>query len=261
MLRAARPICEHSLSRMVRTRCRAPSRSAPCRRGRRTTSETRSELRVPGGLVLLAHHPGEAGRHHLRQRVVPDRLDDVIESEPGDQMPAAGSTHGPARACEREGTFAASGASPKHHVRRRPVEQGLGLDLARRASWQEAPRQAETKGSWSRCCHAFLDEIEKLCGKLGIKIEVGEDRRVYCLGVKIEDPQLRHKQASTNLCRFSRAAETTLARPSQTRRPTWQYVPPTSLPTQSKPAARTRSVLLAQHGHTAFPHTAPSSGA
>ena len=36
--------------------------------------------------------------------------------------------------------------------------------------------------------NAFLDEIEKLCGKLGIKIEVGEDRRVYCLGVKIEAP-------------------------------------------------------------------------
>ncbi len=35
---------------------------------------------------------------------------------------------------------------------------------------------------------AFLDEIEKLCGKLGIKIEVGEDRRVYCRGVKIEAP-------------------------------------------------------------------------
>ena len=36
--------------------------------------------------------------------------------------------------------------------------------------------------------NAFLDEIEKLCGKLGIKIEVGEDRRVYCLGVKIAAP-------------------------------------------------------------------------
>ena len=36
--------------------------------------------------------------------------------------------------------------------------------------------------------NAFLDEIEKLCGKLGIKIEVGEDRRVYCLGVKIGAP-------------------------------------------------------------------------
>lgn len=32
---------------------------------------------------------------------------------------------------------------------------------------------------------AFLDEIEKLCGKLDIEIEVGDDRRVYCLGVKL----------------------------------------------------------------------------
>ena len=33
--------------------------------------------------------------------------------------------------------------------------------------------------------HKFLDEIEKLCSKLGIEIEVGEDQRVYCLGVKL----------------------------------------------------------------------------
>jgi hypothetical protein len=34
--------------------------------------------------------------------------------------------------------------------------------------------------------NSFLDEIEGLCRKLGIKIEVGDDQRVYCLGVKIE---------------------------------------------------------------------------
>jgi hypothetical protein len=33
--------------------------------------------------------------------------------------------------------------------------------------------------------NAFLDEIEKLCRKLGIEIEVGEDQRVYCVGVKL----------------------------------------------------------------------------
>ena len=32
----------------------------------------------------------------------------------------------------------------------------------------------------------FLDEIEKLCRKLGIDVEVGEDQRVYCLNVKID---------------------------------------------------------------------------
>jgi hypothetical protein len=32
----------------------------------------------------------------------------------------------------------------------------------------------------------FLDEIEKVCSKLGIEIEVGSDQRVYCLNVKIE---------------------------------------------------------------------------
>ena len=40
--------------------------------------------------------------------------------------------------------------------------------------------------------NAFLDEIEKVCGKLGIKIEVGEDRRVYCLGVKIATSAAAH---------------------------------------------------------------------
>ncbi len=34
----------------------------------------------------------------------------------------------------------------------------------------------------------FLDEIEQLCRKLGVKIEVGDDQRVYCHGVKIEAP-------------------------------------------------------------------------
>jgi hypothetical protein len=32
---------------------------------------------------------------------------------------------------------------------------------------------------------AFLDEIEKLCRKLGIAIEVGDDQRVYCVGVRL----------------------------------------------------------------------------
>jgi hypothetical protein len=31
----------------------------------------------------------------------------------------------------------------------------------------------------------FLDELEPLCRKLGIEIEVGSDQRVYALGVKI----------------------------------------------------------------------------
>ena len=33
---------------------------------------------------------------------------------------------------------------------------------------------------------AFLDELEKLCRKLGIEIEVGDDQRVYCLNVKLK---------------------------------------------------------------------------
>ena len=32
---------------------------------------------------------------------------------------------------------------------------------------------------------AFLDELEKLCRKLGIETKVGDDQRVYCLNVKV----------------------------------------------------------------------------
>jgi hypothetical protein len=31
----------------------------------------------------------------------------------------------------------------------------------------------------------LLDEIQKVCSKMGIEIEVGDDRRVYCLDVKL----------------------------------------------------------------------------
>jgi hypothetical protein len=30
-----------------------------------------------------------------------------------------------------------------------------------------------------------LDELEKLCRKLGIETKVGDDQRVYCLNVKV----------------------------------------------------------------------------
>jgi hypothetical protein len=33
--------------------------------------------------------------------------------------------------------------------------------------------------------NTFLDEIEKLCSKLGIEIDVGDDQRVYCVGVRL----------------------------------------------------------------------------
>ena len=32
---------------------------------------------------------------------------------------------------------------------------------------------------------AFLDELEKICRKLGIETNVGDDQRVYCLNVKM----------------------------------------------------------------------------
>jgi hypothetical protein len=34
---------------------------------------------------------------------------------------------------------------------------------------------------------SFLDELETVCRNGGIGIEVGADKRVYCLGVKLEN--------------------------------------------------------------------------
>jgi hypothetical protein len=41
------------------------------------------------------------------------------------------------------------------------------------------------KGVEPIALNAFLDQIEKLCERLGIEIEVGDDHRVYCLGVRL----------------------------------------------------------------------------
>jgi hypothetical protein len=44
------------------------------------------------------------------------------------------------------------------------------------------------KGMASVDLDGFLDQIARLCSRLGIKIEMGDDQRVYCLGVKLENP-------------------------------------------------------------------------
>jgi hypothetical protein len=36
--------------------------------------------------------------------------------------------------------------------------------------------------------HSILDEIEQLCRKIDVRIEPGDDQRVYLHGVKIEAP-------------------------------------------------------------------------
>ena len=38
---------------------------------------------------------------------------------------------------------------------------------------------------------AFLDELQKLCRKLGIETKVVDDQRVYCLNVKLNDATAR----------------------------------------------------------------------
>ena len=43
----------------------------------------------------------------------------------------------------------------------------------------------ETKNFTPLDASAFLDELEKLCRKLGIETKVGDDQRVYCLNVKV----------------------------------------------------------------------------
>ena len=46
------------------------------------------------------------------------------------------------------------------------------------------------KGERAADLDTILDEIEQLCGKIGVTIEPGDDQRVYVHGVKIETPVL-----------------------------------------------------------------------
>jgi hypothetical protein len=46
------------------------------------------------------------------------------------------------------------------------------------------------KGLPPAALDAILDDIEQLCGKLGVKIVPGDDQRVYVHGVKIETQPL-----------------------------------------------------------------------
>ena len=47
--------------------------------------------------------------------------------------------------------------------------------------------------------NAFLDEIEMLLRKLGIEIEVGDDQRVYCLGIRLAADALAATRTGSNL--------------------------------------------------------------
>jgi hypothetical protein len=42
---------------------------------------------------------------------------------------------------------------------------------------------------------AFLDELEKLCRKIGIETQVGDDQRVYCLDVRVTTKSIEAKTA------------------------------------------------------------------
>jgi len=67
-----------------------------------------------------------------------------------------------------------------------PAEEGDRVDLKSLLHTYRA--WCTEKGEPPVEFNAFLDEIEGLCRKLGLKIEAGDDKRVYCHGVKIEAP-------------------------------------------------------------------------
>jgi len=67
-----------------------------------------------------------------------------------------------------------------------PADDGERVDI--KALMQTYRAWCAEKGFAPVDLDGFLDEIEGLCRKLGIKIEVGDDQGVYCHGVKIEVP-------------------------------------------------------------------------
>jgi hypothetical protein len=67
-----------------------------------------------------------------------------------------------------------------------PADSGERLDIM--ALVRSYRTWCAEKGVAPADLDAILDEIEQLCGKLGVSIEAGDDQRVYARGVRIEAP-------------------------------------------------------------------------
>jgi len=124
----------------------------------------------------------------LGQRRQPTGQQAVVAGNNVAQTPAVIGALPPRRMPRGKASKSSNGGSVKAFVRDHlfPADDGERVDIKSLVhtyrSW------CAEKGLVPVDLDGFLDEIERLCGKLGIKIEVGDDQRVYCHGVKIEAP-------------------------------------------------------------------------
>jgi len=110
----------------------------------------------------------------------PDQASEIVTSAPVLAAP---------RKTARKGSKSSNGGSVKSFVRDHlfPADDGERVDI--KALMHTYRKWCAEKGIAPVELNGFLDEVEQLCGKLGIRIEAGDDQRVYCLGVKIEAPE------------------------------------------------------------------------
>jgi hypothetical protein len=87
-----------------------------------------------------------------------------------------------AKPCRR---IAATAKSVSSYVRDRVFAAADGDRIELKAVMQDYRAWCTKKGLAPIALTEFLDEIERLFGKLGVEIKVGDDQRVYCLKVKL----------------------------------------------------------------------------
>jgi hypothetical protein len=90
-----------------------------------------------------------------------------------------------ARMAKPRGRIGTTAKSVKSYVHEQvfPADEGDRVEV--KTLMQDYRAWCTRKGLMPIALAEFLDEIEKLFGKLGIEIKVGDDQRVYCLKVKI----------------------------------------------------------------------------
>src|SRR5262249_2689820 len=83
----------------------------------------------------------------------------------------------------------------KRYVHDQVFPAGEGDRVELKTMMQDYRAWCTKKGLTPIALAKFLDEIEKLFGKLGIEIRVGNDQRVYCLKVKLGNAMGRLPEA------------------------------------------------------------------
>jgi hypothetical protein len=150
------------------------------------------ELCLVGVMVafeLLGH-----GRVPAGARVGAVRVDVVREPDPVVEAtaspPVRPALPPPPRKTRGKAPVGRPGSTVKAFLRDHlfPADSGERLDIM--AVVHSYRAWCTKKGLHAADLDTILDEIEHLCGKIGVEIEPGDDRRVYVHGVKIEAPTL-----------------------------------------------------------------------